>query len=35
VGLRAKGETADEMTGLVDAMVDASVRVDIGEPVVD
>lgn len=35
VGLRAKGETADEMTGLVDAMVDASVRVDVGEPVVD
>lgn len=35
VGLRAKGETAEEMTGLVDAMVDASVRVDVGEPVVD
>jgi len=35
VALRSKGETADEMTGLVDAMVDASVRVDIGEPVVD
>jgi len=35
VALRAKGETADEMTGLVDAMVDASVRVDVGEPVVD
>jgi len=35
VALRSKGETADEMTGLVDAMVDASVRVDVGEPVVD
>ncbi len=35
VGLRAKGETADEMAGLVDAMVDASVTVDVGEPVVD
>ncbi|MGB9357427.1 MAG: anthranilate phosphoribosyltransferase [Acidimicrobiia bacterium] len=35
VALSAKGETADEMTGLVDAMVDASVRVDVGEPVVD
>ena len=35
VALRAKGETADEMTGLVDAMVDASIRVDVGEPVVD
>ena len=35
VALRAKGETAEEMTGLVDAMVDASVRVDVGEPVVD
>jgi anthranilate phosphoribosyltransferase len=35
VALRVKGETADEMTGLVDAMVDASVRVDVGEPVVD
>ena len=35
VALRAKGETADEMTGLVDAMVEASVQVDVGEPVVD
>ncbi len=35
VALRVKGETADEMTGLVDAMVDASIRVDVGEPVVD
>jgi len=35
VALRVKGETADEMTGLVDAMVEASVTVDVGEPVVD
>ena len=35
VALRSKGETAEEMTGLVDAMVDASVRVEVGEPVVD
>lgn len=35
VALRVKGETSDEMTGLVDAMVDASVTVDVGEPVVD
>jgi len=35
VALRAKGETAEEMTGLVNAMVDASVRVDVGEPIVD
>jgi len=35
VALRAKGETAEEMTGLVDAMVEASVTVDVGEPVVD
>ena len=35
VALRAKGESAEEMTGLVDAMVDASVQVDVGEPVVD
>ncbi len=35
VALRVKGETSEEMTGLVDAMVDASVRVDVGEPVVD
>ncbi len=35
VALRAKGETAEEMTGLVNAMVDASVQVDVGEPVVD
>ena len=35
VALRAKGETAEEMTGLVNAMLDASVQVDVGEPVVD
>ena len=35
VALRAKGETADEMTGFVDAMAEASVTVDVGEPVVD
>ena len=35
VALRAKGETAEEMTGLVNAMVDASVQVVVGEPVVD
>ena len=35
VALRAKGETSEEMTGLVDAMVEASVQVDVGEPVVD
>ncbi len=35
VALRVKGETSEEMTGLVDAMVAASVTVDVGEPVVD
>jgi anthranilate phosphoribosyltransferase len=35
VGLRAKGENAAEMSGLVDAMLDAAVIVDVGEPVVD
>jgi anthranilate phosphoribosyltransferase len=35
VAIRAKGETTDEMTGLVEAMLDAAVTVDIGEPVVD
>jgi anthranilate phosphoribosyltransferase len=34
-GLRAKGETADEMTGFVDAMFEAAVTVDVGIPVVD
>jgi anthranilate phosphoribosyltransferase len=35
VALRAKGETVDEMTGLVRAMYDNAVTVDIGMPVVD
>jgi anthranilate phosphoribosyltransferase len=35
VGLRAKGETVAEMTGLVDAMYEAAVTVDAGEDVVD
>ncbi len=35
VSLRAKGETAEEITGLVDAMFAAAVTIDVGEPVVD
>lgn len=35
VAIRAKGETAEEMTGLVEGMLGAAVTVDIGEPVVD
>ncbi len=35
MGLRAKGETVDEMTGLVDAMYEAAVTVDAGDDVVD
>jgi len=35
VALRAKGETVDEMTGLVRAMYDNAVIVDVGVPVVD
>jgi anthranilate phosphoribosyltransferase len=35
VAIRAKGETAEEMTGLVEGMLDAAVTVDVGEPVVD
>jgi len=35
VALRAKGETAEEMTGLVDAMFEAALTVDVGQPVVD
>ncbi len=35
VSLRAKGETVDEMVGLVRAMYDAAVTVDVGVPVVD
>lgn len=33
--LRAKGETAEEMTGFVEAMLDAAKTVSIDEPVVD
>jgi anthranilate phosphoribosyltransferase len=35
VSLRAKGETVDEMTGLVRAMYDAAITVDVGVTVVD
>lgn len=35
VALRAKEETADELTGFVDAMAEASITVDVGEPVAD
>ncbi len=35
VALRIKGESTEEMTGLVAAMREASVRVDVGLPVVD
>lgn len=35
VALRAKGETVDEMTGLVRAMYDNAITVDVGIPVVD
>jgi anthranilate phosphoribosyltransferase len=35
VALRMKGESVAEMTGLVRAMYDAAVLVDVGEPVVD
>lgn len=31
VGLRMKGETAEEMGGLVDGMLEAAVRVDLGD----
>ncbi len=34
-GLRIKGETVTEMTGLVRAMLDAAVRIDLDEPLVD
>ncbi len=33
--LRTKGETADEMTGFVEAMLDAALLVEIDSPVVD
>ena len=35
VSIRAKGETADEMTGMVEAMLDAAVAIDIEGQVVD
>jgi len=35
VAIRAKGETANEMTGMVEAMLAAAITVDVGEPVVD
>lgn len=35
VALRIKGETVEEMTGLVEAMRSAAVRVEVGVPVVD
>ena len=35
VGLRTKGETADEMAGMVDSMMDAAVTVEPEGPVVD
>ena len=35
VAVRAKGETADEMTGMVEAMLDAGVTVDAGDDIVD
>jgi anthranilate phosphoribosyltransferase len=35
VSLRIKGETVDEMTGLVEAMREAAVTVDVGEKIVD
>ena len=35
MGLRAKGETVAELTGLVDAMYDAAITVDAGDDVVD
>ncbi len=35
VALRAKGETSDEITGMVEAMLDAAITVDIGFDVVD
>jgi anthranilate phosphoribosyltransferase len=35
IALRAKGETADEMSGLVRAMLDHALRVPLSEPAVD
>jgi anthranilate phosphoribosyltransferase len=35
VALRTKGETEEEMAGMVDAMMAAAVTVEVGQPVVD
>lgn len=35
VGLRSKGETAEEITGMVEAMLESAVTVDVGLDVVD
>lgn len=35
VGLRTKGESAAELAGMVDAMMDAAITVEFDEPVVD
>jgi anthranilate phosphoribosyltransferase len=35
MGLRTKGETTSELTGLVDAMLDHAVRIDVPGPTVD
>ncbi len=35
VALRAKGETSDEITGMVEAMLEAAITVDVGMEVVD
>ena len=35
VAIRAKGETSEEMAGMVEAMLDAAVTVDLGDDVVD
>ncbi len=35
VALRAKGETSEEITGMVEAMLDAAITVDVGLEVVD
>lgn len=35
VGLRTKGETASELAGMVDGMMNAAVTVDFDEPIVD
>jgi len=35
VAIRAKGESAEEMTGMVEAMLEAAITVDVGETIVD